>query len=197
MFLYWKSFLFISISVRRTRRRKLLLQSTQIPSWTFDWICSVSLKFTEFFFRFVQSGSWAFALADYQGKTADKHLSFVKGDLILVQKQKDSIWYSGQLNGKVDFNFHDSNRHELEFSLSDRLVSSKSCSTGHRSRNSNRNKSNRVRRCFSFYFENETFLLRKFKKTGRRFVDTSTGKRDSVDRWVRRCFFLIDLRLEN
>ena len=40
-------------------------------------------------------------LADYQGKTADKHLSFGKSELILVREQKDSTWYSGQLHGKV------------------------------------------------------------------------------------------------
>jgi hypothetical protein len=41
------------------------------------------------------------ALAECQGKTADKHLSFQKGDLILVREQKDATWYSGQLHGKV------------------------------------------------------------------------------------------------
>ncbi len=43
------------------------------------------------------------ALAEYSGKTADKHLSFQKGELILVREQKDTTWYSGQLRGKVDF----------------------------------------------------------------------------------------------
>jgi hypothetical protein len=43
------------------------------------------------------------ALADYSGKTVDKHLSFQKGELILVRDQKDTTWYSGQLRGKVNF----------------------------------------------------------------------------------------------
>lgn len=41
-------------------------------------------------------------LADYSGKTVDKHLSFQKGELILVREQKDPSWYSGQLRGKVN-----------------------------------------------------------------------------------------------
>lgn len=40
-------------------------------------------------------------LADCSGKTADKHLSFQKGELINVREQKDATWYSGQLRGKV------------------------------------------------------------------------------------------------
>lgn len=52
---------------------------------------------------FFQSGSWVITLADYQGKTADKHLSFQKGELILVREQKDATWYSGQMNDKVKF----------------------------------------------------------------------------------------------
>jgi hypothetical protein len=40
-------------------------------------------------------------VADYQGKTVDKHLSFEKGELIQVREQKDATWYSGQLRGKV------------------------------------------------------------------------------------------------
>ncbi|CAF1069901.1 unnamed protein product [Adineta steineri] len=47
------------------------------------------------------SGSWVMTLADYQGKTVDKHLSFQKGELILVREQKDTTWYSGQLRGKI------------------------------------------------------------------------------------------------
>ncbi|CAF0939796.1 unnamed protein product [Adineta ricciae] len=47
------------------------------------------------------SGSWAVTVADYQGKTVDKHLSFQKGEMILVREQKDATWYSGQLNRKV------------------------------------------------------------------------------------------------
>ncbi|CAF3438151.1 unnamed protein product [Rotaria socialis] len=47
------------------------------------------------------SGSMAMALADCQGKTADKHLSFQKGELIHVREQKDASWYSGQLRGKI------------------------------------------------------------------------------------------------
>ncbi|CAF3610041.1 unnamed protein product [Rotaria socialis] len=47
------------------------------------------------------SGSWVITLADYEGKTVDKHLSFPKGELILVREQKDATWYSGQLQGKV------------------------------------------------------------------------------------------------
>ncbi|UJR22027.1 hypothetical protein I4U23_025094 [Adineta vaga] len=47
------------------------------------------------------SGSWVMTLADYQGKTMDKHLSFQKGEIILVREQKDPTWYSGQLHGKV------------------------------------------------------------------------------------------------
>ncbi|CAF0882259.1 unnamed protein product [Rotaria sordida] len=47
------------------------------------------------------SGSWVITLADCQGKTVDKHLSFQKGELILVREQKDAAWYSGQLRGKV------------------------------------------------------------------------------------------------
>jgi hypothetical protein len=43
----------------------------------------------------------AIALADCQGKTVDKHLSFQKGELIHVREQKDASWYSGQLRGKV------------------------------------------------------------------------------------------------
>jgi len=42
-------------------------------------------------------------LAECQGKTVDKHLSFQKGELILVREQKDATWYSGQLHGKVNF----------------------------------------------------------------------------------------------
>jgi len=41
-------------------------------------------------------------LAEYSGKTVDKHLSFQKGELILVREQKDATWYSGQLRGKVN-----------------------------------------------------------------------------------------------
>ena len=44
-------------------------------------------------------------LAECQGKTVDKHLSFQKGELILVREQKDAIWYSGQLHGKVNLKF--------------------------------------------------------------------------------------------
>ena len=40
-------------------------------------------------------------LADHQGKTVDKHLSFKKGETIMVRGQKDVTWYSGQLHGKV------------------------------------------------------------------------------------------------
>lgn len=40
-------------------------------------------------------------LAECQGKTADKHLSFSKDELILVREQKDATWYSGELHGKV------------------------------------------------------------------------------------------------
>jgi hypothetical protein len=40
-------------------------------------------------------------LAECTGKTVDKHLSFQKGELILVREQKDATWYSGQLRGKV------------------------------------------------------------------------------------------------
>ena len=40
-------------------------------------------------------------MADCQGKTPDKHLTFQKGDPILVQTQRDTTWYSGQLHGKV------------------------------------------------------------------------------------------------
>ncbi|CAF1269575.1 unnamed protein product, partial [Rotaria sp. Silwood1] len=49
----------------------------------------------------LMSGSWVITLADYQGKTVDKHLSFQKGELILVREQKDAAWYSGQLRGKI------------------------------------------------------------------------------------------------
>ncbi len=41
-------------------------------------------------------------LAECQGKTVDKHLSFEKSELILVREQKDATWYSGQLRGKVN-----------------------------------------------------------------------------------------------
>jgi len=41
-------------------------------------------------------------LAECQGKTVDKHLSFEKSELILVREQKDTIWYSGQLHDKVN-----------------------------------------------------------------------------------------------
>ncbi|CAF4500315.1 unnamed protein product, partial [Rotaria magnacalcarata] len=47
------------------------------------------------------SGSWVITLADYEGKTVDKHLSFPKSELILVREQKDATWYSGQLQDKV------------------------------------------------------------------------------------------------
>ncbi|CAF1360454.1 unnamed protein product [Rotaria sp. Silwood1] len=40
-------------------------------------------------------------LAECQGKTVDKHLSFQKGEFILVREQKDATWYSGQLNDKI------------------------------------------------------------------------------------------------
>ena len=42
-------------------------------------------------------------LAECQGKTVDKHLSFQTGELILVREQRDATWYSGQLHGKVNF----------------------------------------------------------------------------------------------
>lgn len=48
-----------------------------------------------------QPGSWVIAVADCQGKTPDKHLTFQRGDPILVQTQRDNTWYSGQLHGKV------------------------------------------------------------------------------------------------
>ena len=41
-------------------------------------------------------------LAECQGKTVDKHLSFEKSVLILVREQKDATWYSGQLHSKVN-----------------------------------------------------------------------------------------------
>jgi hypothetical protein len=41
------------------------------------------------------------SIAEYQGKTADKHLSFQRNELILVRDRKDAKWYSGQLRGKV------------------------------------------------------------------------------------------------
>jgi hypothetical protein len=44
-------------------------------------------------------------LAECQGKTVDKHLSFEKNELILVREQKDATWYSGQLRGKVNLEF--------------------------------------------------------------------------------------------
>jgi len=44
-------------------------------------------------------------LAECQGKTVDKHLSFEKSELILVREQKDATWYSGQLRGKVNLEF--------------------------------------------------------------------------------------------
>jgi len=44
-------------------------------------------------------------LAECQGKTVDKHLSFEKSELILVREQKDATWYSGQLHGKVNLEF--------------------------------------------------------------------------------------------
>ncbi|CAF5103328.1 unnamed protein product, partial [Rotaria sp. Silwood1] len=46
----------------------------------------------------LSSGSWVMTLAECQGKTVDKHLSFQKGEFILVREQKDATWYSGQLN---------------------------------------------------------------------------------------------------
>ena len=74
------------------------------------------------------------ALADYSGKTVDKHLSFQKGELILVREQKDTRWYSGQLRGKVDpFNSY---QERLRYLVVDWMVSKKLCSTGYRSGNS-------------------------------------------------------------
>ncbi|CAF0815781.1 unnamed protein product [Rotaria sordida] len=49
----------------------------------------------------LSSGSWVMTLAECQGKTVDKHLSFQKGELILVREQKDATWYSGQLHDKI------------------------------------------------------------------------------------------------
>ncbi|CAF4343732.1 unnamed protein product [Rotaria sp. Silwood2] len=49
----------------------------------------------------LSSGSWVMTLAECQGKTVDKHLSFQKDELILVREQKDATWYSGQLNDKI------------------------------------------------------------------------------------------------
>ncbi|CAF1383482.1 unnamed protein product, partial [Rotaria sp. Silwood1] len=49
----------------------------------------------------LSSGSWVMTLAECQGKTVDKHLSFQKGEFILVREQKDATWYSGQLNDKI------------------------------------------------------------------------------------------------
>ncbi|CAF1464097.1 unnamed protein product [Adineta steineri] len=49
----------------------------------------------------LSAGSWVITLAEYQGKTVDKHLSFQKDELILVREQKDAIWYSGQLQDKI------------------------------------------------------------------------------------------------
>lgn len=60
-------------------------------------------------------------LAECQGKTVDKHLSFQKGELIHVREQKDSTWYSGQLHGKVNLQFIFWNLKEKKFS-SVRLV---------------------------------------------------------------------------
>lgn len=42
-------------------------------------------------------------LAEYQDKTDDKYLSFHKDELILICEQNDEIWYSGQLNGIVNY----------------------------------------------------------------------------------------------
>ena len=66
------------------------------------------------------------ALAECQGKTADKHLSFQKDELILVREQKDATWYSGQLHGKVNLQLQIIS---FEQSLSDWLVSTELCST--------------------------------------------------------------------
>ncbi|CAF4930633.1 unnamed protein product, partial [Rotaria sp. Silwood1] len=49
----------------------------------------------------LSSRSWVMTLAECQGKTVDKHLSFQKGEFILVREQKDATWYSGQLNDKI------------------------------------------------------------------------------------------------
>ena len=70
-------------------------------------------------------------LADHQGKTVDKHLSFKKGETIIVRSQKDAAWYSGQLHGKVMSN----DRKDIETSFgSGRMVSSQLRSARHRSR---------------------------------------------------------------
>ncbi|UJR27176.1 hypothetical protein I4U23_008472 [Adineta vaga] len=47
------------------------------------------------------SGSWVITLAECQGKTVDKHLSFQKDEFIHVREQKDDTWYSGQLHDKI------------------------------------------------------------------------------------------------
>ncbi|CAF0755063.1 unnamed protein product [Adineta ricciae] len=49
----------------------------------------------------LQSGSWVITLAECQGKTVAKHLSFQKDEFIVVREQKDATWYSGELHGKV------------------------------------------------------------------------------------------------
>jgi len=71
-------------------------------------------------------------LAECQGKTVDKHLSFQKGELILVREQKDATWYSGQLHGKVNFEFYIISLNKF---LLDWLVSTKLCSTSDGKRN--------------------------------------------------------------
>ncbi|CAF5147354.1 unnamed protein product, partial [Rotaria sp. Silwood1] len=38
----------------------------------------------------LSSRSWVMTLAECQGKTVDKHLSFQKGEFILVREQKDA-----------------------------------------------------------------------------------------------------------
>jgi hypothetical protein len=72
------------------------------------------------------SGSWVISLAECQGKTVDKHLSFKKGELIHVREQKDATWYSGQLHGKVNLEFF---IFKLRNFILDWLVSTKLCST--------------------------------------------------------------------
>jgi hypothetical protein len=68
-------------------------------------------------------------LAECQGKTVDKHLSFPKGELVLVREQKDATWYTGQLHGKVNLQFL-SFILKLNILFSDWVVSTKLCSTG-------------------------------------------------------------------
>lgn len=52
----------------------------------------------------VDRGLKAQAIYTWMAKK-DNHLTFNKGDVIAIKEQQE-MWWSGELNGKVNFHFH-------------------------------------------------------------------------------------------